>query len=117
MLERRASPLAPRRTFARRLALSFAVGAGIIGISLVLGMAGYHFLESQPWLDAFLNAAMILSGMGPITTSFQTDGGKLFAGLFALYSGFAVVVATGIVFVPVVHRLLHRFQLDLERRK
>jgi hypothetical protein len=117
MLERRTSPLAPRRAFARRLAASFAVGAGIIGVSLVIGMVGYHLLEWEPWLDAFLDSAMILSGMGPVTTSFRTDGGKLFAGLFALYSGFAVVVATGIVFVPVVHRLLHRFQLELDNRR
>jgi hypothetical protein len=80
-------------------------------------MLGYRFIEGQSWLDAFLNAAMILSGMGPITTNFRTDAGKLFAGLFALYSGFAVVVATGIVFVPLVHRVLHRFYLNLERRE
>ena len=109
MYERRASPLASRRTFARRFALSFAIGIGIIGVSLGVGMAGYRFFEGASWLDAFVDAAMILSGMGPVTTQFKTDAGKLFAGFFALYSGFAVVVATGIVFVPIVHRILHRF--------
>jgi hypothetical protein len=80
-------------------------------------MLGYHYIEGKPWLDAFVDSAMILSGMGPVTTQFETDAGKLFAGVFALYSGFAVVVATGIVFAPLVHRLLHRFHLHVEHRK
>jgi hypothetical protein len=63
-----------------------------------------------------VDAAMILSGMGPVTPHFKSEAGKLFAGLFALYSGFAVIVAIGIVFAPVVHRVLHRFHLDPERR-
>jgi hypothetical protein len=117
MYERRASPLASRRTFARRLALNFAAGVAIIVVSLVAGMLGYHFIEGEPWLDAFVDAAMILSGMGPVTTQFKTDGGKLFAGFYALYSGFAVVVATGIVFVPIVHRILHRFHVNPEQRR
>ena len=115
MYEPRASPLASRRVFARRLAFSFATGVGIIALSLGAGMLGYHFLERAPWLDAFVDSAMILSGMGPVTTQFKTDAGKLFAGIFALYSGFAVVVATGIVFVPIVHRILHRFHVYPEQ--
>jgi hypothetical protein len=116
MYERRASPVASRRTFARRLALSFATGVAIIAVSLCAGMVGYRVLEGVSWLDAFVDAAMILSGMGPVTTQFKTDAGKLFAGMFALYSGFAVVVATGIVFVPIVHRILHRFHVHPEQR-
>jgi hypothetical protein len=117
VLERSSSPLASRRAFARRLAVSFVTGASIVAASLVAGMLGYHYIEGESWLDAFVDSAMILSGMGPVTTQFKTDAGKLFAGIFALYSGFAVVVATGIVFAPLVHRLLHRFQLHVEQRR
>jgi hypothetical protein len=117
VLERRSGPLASRRAFVRRFALSFATGASIIAASLAVGMLGYHYIEDRPWLDAFVDAAMILSGMGPVTTQFKSDAGKLFAGIFALYSGFAAVVATGIVFAPLVHRLLHRFLLHAEQRK
>jgi hypothetical protein len=76
-------------------------------------MAGYHYLEGLPWIDAFVNAAMILSGMGPVSP-LQTFGGKLFAGLYALYSGLIVIVAAGVLFAPVVHRMLHRFHLEAE---
>lgn len=116
MFERRTHPLASRRVFARRLASSFAIGAVFIGVSLGAGMAGYHFIEDEAWIDAFVDAAMILSGMGPVTTHFKSEAGKLFAGLFALYSGFAVIVGIGVVFAPVVHRVLHRFHLDSDRR-
>lgn len=117
MYERRASPLASRRAFAWRLAFSFATNVGIVPVSLGIGMAGYRFFEDASWLDAFVDAAMILSGMGPVTTQFKTDAGKLFAGIFAPYSGFAVVVATGIVFVPIVHRILHRFHVHPNERR
>ena len=116
MFERRTQPLASRRAFARRLASSVTIGTVFIGVSLGAGMLGYHFIEGEAWLDAFVDAAMILSGMGPVTTHFTTETGKLFAGLYALYSGFAVIVGIGIVFAPLVHRVLHRFHLDLERR-
>ena len=79
-------------------------------------MLGYHWLEHMRWIDAFANAAMILSGMGPIDP-LKTDGGKLFAGLYAIYSGLAVIIIAGVVFAPVVHRFLHRFHLDLDSRK
>ena len=71
----------------------------------------YHHLEKMPWVDAFLNVAMILSGMGPIGT-LQTDAGKIFAGCYALFSGLALVAALGIIFAPVVHRFLHKFHLE-----
>jgi hypothetical protein len=116
MYERRASPVASRRAFARRFALNFAIGVTIIAVSLCVGMVGYRVFEGVSWLDAFVDAAMILSGMGPVTTQFKSDAGKLFAGVFALYSGFAVVVATGIVFVPIVHRILHRFLVHAGER-
>jgi hypothetical protein len=100
----------------RRLAKSFAAASVLIGVSLVGGMFGYRFLEGMEWIDAFANAAMILSGMGPLGP-LQTWGGKLFAGCYALYSGLALIFATGIILAPMVHRLLHRFHLETERRE
>ena len=113
--ESRYQPLLSRAAFARRVARSAAVAGLLVGPSLLLGMAGYHCFEGMPWIDAFANAAMILSGMGPLAP-LQTFGGKLFAGCYALYSGLALIVATGIVLAPVVHRLMHRFHLEAERR-
>jgi hypothetical protein len=79
--------------------------------SLAGGMAGYMYFERLPWRDAFLNAAMLLGGMGPVESP-ATPGGKLFAGLYALYAGLVFLVAVGIVLAPVVHRLLHQFHWD-----
>jgi len=116
MYERHSQSLISRRLFARRVARSLAAGASIIAVSLSAGMLGYHSLEGMPWIDAFANAAMILSGMGPLDP-LRTDGGKLFAGLYAIYSGLAVILIAGVVFAPVVHRFLHRFHLEPDSRK
>jgi len=85
-------------------------------ISLSIGIMGYHFFENLPWIDAFANAAMILSGMGPLST-LQTSSGKLFAGCYALFSGLAFLIIMGLVFAPVVHRFLHKFHLELDSDK
>ena len=98
----------PRPRFLRRLALHFVGAASLVLGSLLLGMAGYAYFEDLPWRDAFLNAAMLLGGMGPVEAP-RTDGGKLFAGLYALYAGLVFLVATAVVFAPVLHRLLHKF--------
>jgi hypothetical protein len=111
MFEHRTDPLLPWSAFLRRLATSTILGLSLILISLAVGMAGYHGFESLPWLDAFVNAAMILSGMGPLAQP-QTNSGKLFAGLYALYSGLAVVMIAGIIFAPVVHRFLHHIHVE-----
>ncbi len=74
-------------------------------------MWGYWYFESLNWLDAFLNAAMLLGGMGPVESP-QTPGGKLFAGIYAIYAGMVLLVTAGIFFTPVVHRFLHRFHLE-----
>jgi hypothetical protein len=113
--ESKHQPLLSRQAFARRLARNFAAALVLIGVSLIGGMIGYHYLEGMTWIDAFANASMILSGMGPLGT-LQTWDGKLFAGLYALYSGLALVLATGIVFAPVVHRMLHRFHLEDDKK-
>jgi hypothetical protein len=116
MFENRSKPLLPRRQFYSRMARSLQVGALIITGSLGLGMLGYHFLEKMPWLDAFLNAAMILSGMGPVGP-LQTPAGKLFAGCYALFSGVAFLTSVAVVFAPVFHRFIHKFHLESREDK
>jgi hypothetical protein len=111
MFEHRKEPLLPRRAFYRRLTRSVALSLAIVAASLGLGMTGYHWLEKLSWLDAYMNAAMILSGMGPVAPV-QTSCGKLFAGSYALFSGLAFITSIGVVFAPVFHRFLHKFHLD-----
>ena len=82
------------------------MGVLLVIASLVAGMAGYHYFEGLGLVDSFENAAMILSGMGPLESP-QTTKGKIFAGIYALYSGLAVIAIAGVMFAPVVHRLLH----------
>jgi hypothetical protein len=110
MFEHRSQPLLNRRSFLKRLAGSTALGIGLVGLSLLIGMLGYHFFEGLSAIDSFLNAAMLLGGMGPIEQP-QTFAGKLFAGAYALYCGLAVIVVASIIFAPVVHRLFHKFHL------
>ena len=111
MFEHRTSPLLPWRSFLRRLVLSTMIGLCFVVLSLLVGMLGYHHFENLSWVDAFVNAAMILSGMGPLTPM-QTNQGKIFAGLYALYSGLVLIMIAGIIFAPVVHRFLHKFHLE-----
>jgi hypothetical protein len=109
--ERMSQPLAPWPRFLRRLAGSVSVGLVLIALSLVAGMAGYHCFVRLAWIDAYENAAMILSGMGPVATP-DTSIGKVFAGTYALYSGIAVLATTAVMFAPVVHRFLHYLHVD-----
>jgi hypothetical protein len=91
----------------------FGVATALVLGSLLIGMAGYAHYEGLAWRDAFLNAAMLLGGMGPVEAP-RTEGGKLFAGLYALYAGLVFLVAVGIALAPVVHRLLHKFHWDAD---
>ncbi len=109
-LERRTSPLLPRPLFFRRVALATGIGLGLLAAALFAGMLGYHVTEKMSWLDAFANAAMILSGMGPLAP-IQTAAGKLFAGCYALFSGLAFITIVGVVLGPFLHRIFHRFLL------
>jgi hypothetical protein len=113
MFESRNRHLLPRKEYYRRVAHHSALGFLVIIGSLGIGMIGYHALEKLSWIDAFLNAAMILGGMGPVAT-LQTDAGKIFAGCYALYSGIALITVLGIIFAPVIHRFLHKFHLEDE---
>lgn len=109
--ERRHEALATREDFVRRVVRSVLVGTGFVTASLAIGMCGFHFSERLAWLDAFVNAAMLLSGMGPLHVP-VTDGGKVFAGLYAIYCGFAVLIGAAIIFAPIIHRAMHHFHLD-----
>jgi hypothetical protein len=111
VFEHRTSPLLPRNLFFRRVLKYFLISAGIFAIALGIGMLGYHTFENLNWVDAFVNAAMILSGMGPVN-QLNTDSGKIFAGCYALFSGLVFITATGIFLAPIAHRALHRFHME-----
>jgi hypothetical protein len=113
MYEHRGQPLLPRPAFLRRLAKHAGIAIGIVLGSLLIGILGYHFLEGLAWIDALVNASMILGGMGPVD-ALHTNAGKLFASFYALYSGMVFLVAVGIIFAPVFHRVLHHFHLESE---
>lgn len=108
MYESGQKPPLPRVSFARRLLLHLAAALALLVVSLVAGMCGYVLLEHLSWIDAFLNAAMLLGGMGPVNPP-QTPSGKLFAGLYALYAGLVFIVTAALVFTPIVHRIIHHF--------
>lgn len=97
--------------FLKSVLSSAAIAIGIITISLIGGMFGYRHFENMSWIDAYVNAAMILSGMGPIG-ELKTEGGKIFAGTYALYSGIIFLVIIAIVMSPVIHRILHQFHME-----
>ena len=115
MFEHRSKPLLPLPLFYRRLARSVCLGLLVIVFALGVGMVGYRAFEQMSWVDAFVNAAMILSGMGPVST-LQTGGGKIFAGCYALFSGLAFIAILGIIFAPVFHRFLHKFHEEEAKR-
>jgi hypothetical protein len=114
MYEHHGQPLATHSEFLRHLGVHAAIALVVVFISLGLGMAGYHFIEGLPWLDAFLNFAMLLGGMGPVNLP-QTAAGKLFAGMYALYAGLVFLVVVGVMLLPLFHRVLHRFHLVTEQ--
>jgi hypothetical protein len=114
MYEPRYKPLLPRRKFYHRLARSVVLGGSLAFGALIIGMVGYHVFEHLNWIDAFANASMILSGMGPLA-ELKTSAGKIFAGCYALFSGVAFLTSIGVVFTPIFHRFVHKFHLESER--
>ena len=102
-----------RPHFARRLILHLVAASAVVAGSLGIGMMGYAHFEGLPWRDAFLNAAMLLGGMGPVDAP-VTPGGKMFAGWYALYAGLVFLVGVAISLAPVVHRVLHTFHWEGE---
>lgn len=99
--------------FWRRMALHGGLSAALLVLSMAVGMWGFMHYEGLAWRDAFLNASMLLSGMGPVDTQLSEDG-KVFAGLYALYSGLVVIAVAGLMLTPAVHRVMHRVHWDDE---
>ena len=110
MYERHNEPLAKPEVFVRRLALNGLIGFLLLMFSLGIGILGYHFLEGLAWIDALLNASMILGGMGPVNP-IHTNIGKVFASFYALYSGVVLLASVGVLATPIFHRFLHYFHL------
>lgn len=111
MYENHKQPIKPRSEFTKRQIKNIVLGLLITFASLFIGMWGYHYFESMDWTDAYVNAAMILAGMGPVDT-LKTDSGRLFAGTYALFSGVIFLVILAVVLAPSIHRVLHQFHFD-----
>lgn len=112
MLEHRGKPLLSRHQFMLRQSRYAAFSLLILGFSIGLGMVGYHLLGRLPWIDAFLNAAMILTGMGPVD-HLDSAAAKIFAAFYALFSGISFLTFVAVLFTPIYHRFLHRFHLEI----
>jgi sterol desaturase/sphingolipid hydroxylase (fatty acid hydroxylase superfamily) len=110
-LEHRLEKLLPMREFYKRLFLFGLLSLGLVVMSLVIGILGYMIFEGQDLIDAFLNASMLMGSMGPVSV-LNTSGGKIFAGIYALYCGFVLIFSVAIFMTPIFHRLLHRFHLE-----
>ena len=111
--ERRHERLAPINVFLRRLFSSFGISSVMVAIALFIGISGYHWIAGFGWIDSILEASMILGGMGPINP-LSTNGAKLFAAGYALFSGLVFIAVMGVVLAPVLHRVMHKFHLDKE---
>ena len=116
MYEHRHKPLLSRIKFLFRVLHHGMLAIGVVFIALGIGILGYHWFEGMSWIDAILNASMILGGMGPVT-ALNTVGGKLFASAYAIFSGLVFIGVMGIVLAPFAHRLLHRFHLEADEER
>ncbi|MDA8077516.1 MAG: hypothetical protein M0Z79_01125 [Nitrospiraceae bacterium] len=113
MFEHHRTPLLSRREFLTRQLRYTAFSLVILAASIGLGMAGYHYLGKLPWIDSFLNASMILTGMGPVD-HMDGNAGKIFSAFYALFSGISFLTFVAVLFTPVYHRFLHKFHLTLD---
>ena len=116
MFEHHRQPLLPRRAFLVRLGRFAGAALLLVTVSWLIGILGYRALEGLSWVDAILNAAMILGGMGPVNP-LHTDAGKLFASFYALFSGIVFLVSVGVLIAPILHRFLHQFHLEAEKEE
>jgi hypothetical protein len=112
MYEQRHTRPIPSARFVLRIIMHAAIALIIVALSLIIGIAGYVYTEQMPLLDAFLNSAMLLGGMGPVKTEGLSPEGKLFAGIYALYAGLVFIAVMSIMLAPVVHRIMHRYHWD-----
>ena len=113
MFEQKHQKVAPIHVFIKRLVICIGIAVFLILLALAIGIAGYRWVAGFNWVDSLLNASMILGGMGPVSLLTNT-GAKVFASLYALFSGLVFIVVMGIVFTPIVHRMLHKFHIDDE---
>lgn len=113
MYESKLQPLLPFSKFIKRFLIHIFISIILLIFSLLLGIGGYQYFEKLSWVDAFLNAAMLLGGMGPVDAP-KTDAGKLFAGFYALYAGLIFLIGVSIILTPVLHRVMHKFHLAEE---
>ena len=111
MYEHRTAQVIPWPAFVRRMLRHGGYVLEIAAVSIAIGMAGFHWLAMQSWLDAFVNSAMLLGGMGPVG-EIRSNGGKLFAGFFALYAGLVFIAAFALLMAPALHRLLHKLHAE-----
>jgi hypothetical protein len=116
--ERKHEPLAPGHVFARRVVYSLFIGFAVVLVALGVGIVGYRVSGGLSWLDSLYNASMILGGMGPVDTRPEIPAAeKWFASVYALFSGFAILIIAGVMFGPLFHRFIHRFHADVPERK
>ncbi|MEN9664331.1 MAG: hypothetical protein RLZZ326_694 [Planctomycetota bacterium] len=113
MFEHRRESLLPRQAFARRVAWHLSIATGLVALALGFGVLGYHRLGGLPWIDALLNASMILGGMGPVDPM-TSSAGKLFASFYALFSGLVFIGVASLVIAPFGHRIMHRLHIEEE---
>jgi hypothetical protein len=111
--ERRTDQLAPMSLYIQRLIGSLAIALCLIVVALSIGISGYHYLAGFKWIDSLLEASMILGGMGPVK-ELSNDTAKIFASVYALFSGLVLIAVMGIILAPVVHRIMHKFHVDEE---
>ena len=111
MFEHKSQPIASRPVFLKRMAASFGMALVLIAGALSIGVCGYRWIANLAWIDALLNASMILGGMGPVDR-LDTNAAKLFASAYAIFSGLMFISIMGVVLAPVLHRIIHKFHLD-----
>ena len=113
MFEHHRDPLLPQKQFMRRVGKFIAFAFLLVVVSWAIGICGYAFFEHMSFIDSMLNSAMILGGMGPVN-QLTTNGGKLFASFYALFSGMIFLIAFGVLLAPIIHRLFHKFHIENE---
>ena len=111
MYEHRKQPLASRVTFYQRILKNILIALIIMGVCLVIGIAGYHYWGEASWIDSLHNASMILGGMGPVI-EVKTVSAKLFSSAYALFSGVIFITNVGVILAPALHRIFHRLHLE-----
>jgi hypothetical protein len=109
--EKRHEQLLSRSEFSKRMLHHAFLGIMILAIALGIGVLGYHYFTGEPWVDALVDASMILGGMGPVG-ELKNDGAKVFASCYALFSGLAFIGIASIILAPFAHRVLHKFHID-----